>query len=189
MPGRTFAEILKDQPDVADVHIRGGQARRRRRAAYRPARTQPVPLADQHVNEDDPAAAAQKTLGIFKAVEVKADEHLIFGWASVVTKGGKLIVDKQGDVIEPAELENAAYEFVLNARDHGHMHRTIGTGRMVESMVFTDEKQKALGIDLGQEGWFVGFKVDEPAVWDAHKRGELPEFSIGGLAVPVDHLE
>jgi hypothetical protein len=188
MPARTFAEIMKSEPDVGDVHIRGGQARRRRRAAYRPARTQPVAVADENLNANDPAAA-QKMIGVFKAVEIKPDKQQIFGWASVVTKGGKLIVDKQGDIIEPNELEKAAYDFVLEARDHGHMHTQIGTGRLIESMVFTDEKQKALGIDLGQEGWFVGFKVDSDAVWDAHKRGELPEFSIGGLATAVDYEE
>jgi hypothetical protein len=32
-------------------------------------------------------------------------------------------------------------------------------------------------------GWWTGFKVDSPALWAAHKRGERPEFSIGGKAV------
>jgi hypothetical protein len=172
---RTFAEILKDSPTVGDVHIRGGKARRVPRS-----RTRAKDNAEKDLNKG-------ATVGVFKAVEVLPDKQMIFGWASVVTKDGKLIVDKQGDIIEPQVLEDAAYDYVLEARDHGHMHQTIGTGRLVESMVFTAEKQKALGIDLGFEGWFTGFKVAAPEVWDAYRRGELPEFSIGGLAVSEEY--
>jgi len=32
------------------------------------------------------------------------------------------------------------------------------------------------------DGWWVGFLVDDDGVWEAHKRGERPEFSIGGRA-------
>lgn len=122
-------------------------------------------------------------LNIMKA---DPDQHLIFGWASVVEKDGKAIIDKQGDIIPVAELENAAYEFALNSRDGGDMHARTGVAKLVESMVFTKEKQTALGIDLGQVGWWVGFKVHDTELWAAHKRGERPEFSIGGAAIPVE---
>ena len=108
------------------------------------------------------------------------DQQLIFGWASVASRLGNLVVDKQGDVILPEDLEKAAYNFVLYARKHGDMHDRVGTGRMIESMVFTKDKQEALGINIGKVGWWVGFKVDDDELWDAHKRGERPEFSIGG---------
>lgn len=184
---RTFAEIAKDSPAVGDVHIQGTPPGRRKKP--RKPRTF-VETFDAEGDADIFAIKGEdRTIGTFKAVEFQPDQQLIFGWASIATKGGKLVVDKQNDVIEPEELEKAAYDFVLEARDHGHMHQTVGTGRMVESMMFTEEKQKALGIALGFEGWWVGFKVDSEAVWQAHKRGELPEFSIGGLAVPVDYEE
>lgn len=114
------------------------------------------------------------------------DQQLIFGWASVVEKDGHAVIDKQGDIIPIAELENAAYEFTLNSRDHGDMHARKGMGKLVESMVFTKEKQVALGIDIGQVGWWVGFKVHDEDLWAAHKRGERPEFSIGGAAIPYE---
>jgi hypothetical protein len=113
------------------------------------------------------------------------DLQLIFGWASVVEKNGVLIIDKQGDMISPATLEDAAYDFVLHSRQQGDMHDTMGVGRLVESCVFTKQKQEALGINLGMVGWWAGFKVDCPEVWAAHKRGDRPEFSIGGQAVPI----
>ncbi|HZT90295.1 MAG TPA: XkdF-like putative serine protease domain-containing protein [Stellaceae bacterium] len=125
----------------------------------------------------------------FEVRKAEPEQQLIFGWASVVTKNGELVVDKQQDVIEPAELEKAAYEFVLYSRAQGDMHEKVGVGRMIESMVFTKEKQDALGIvvkdEAGRqiEGWWIGFKVDDPGVWAAHKQGERPEFSIGGMAV------
>ena len=66
-------------------------------------------------------------------------------------------------------------------------------GDMIESMVFTREKLEKAGLsaidpDTGQQmfGWFVGFKVDDPTLWEAHKRGERPEFSIGGRGRRVE---
>jgi hypothetical protein len=122
------------------------------------------------------------TLQVTKA---DPDQQLIFGWASVVTKGGQPVIDHQSDIIPVEELERAAYDYVLYARDHSDMHREMGCGRLVESLVFTTEKQAALGIDLGFEGWFVGFRIDDPGLWAAHKRGERPELSIGGTALPM----
>ena len=100
---------------------------------------------------------------------------------------GELVVDKQGDIIPEDELEQAAYEYVLYCRQQGDMHERMGVGRLVESMVFTKQKQEVLGIDLGMCGWFVGFRVDDPGVWKKIKGGELPEFSIGGKAMRVPH--
>lgn len=137
-------------------------------------------------NDDDAAGDADWKLPL-DIVKAAPDQRLIFGWASISEKGGELVVDKQGDVILPEDLEKAAYDFVLYAREHGDMHVKKGTGRLVESMIFTTEKQKVLGVDLGHVGWWVGFRVDDDALWAAHKRGERPEFSIGGKGrrVPI----
>lgn len=123
------------------------------------------------------------------------EQFLVFGFASTVTKNGKVVLDKQDDMIEPHELERAAYEFVLESREQGDMHsRTTKVGRLVESIVFTEEKQKAINaevapygghIDLKREAWFVGFKVDCPDLWSDIRGGKKLEFSIGGSAVPV----
>ena len=121
---------------------------------------------------------------------VKADEdqRLLFGWASVVEKDGALVTDSQGDQISPAELEHAAYDFVIRARIAGDMHEKVGTGHLVESMVFTAEKQEALGIDLALQGWWVGFKIEDDRVWDLIKSGDRPMFSIGGIAQREEKL-
>jgi hypothetical protein len=143
--------------------------------------------ADVRFLDLTPVSNAVKAWAVpMRVAKVDADQQLIFGWASVVEKDGYLIIDKQEDIILPETLEEAAYDFVLHARDHGDMHKDIGTGRLIESMVFTKEKQAALGINLGQVGWWTGFKVDNAEVWAAHKRGERPEFSIGGKAQSIE---
>lgn len=119
----------------------------------------------------------------FTITKAAPEQQLIFGWASVAEKNGQLIVDKQDDVILPEDLEKAAYDFVLYSRRQGDMHNLVGTGRLVESMMFTKQKQDVLGIDLGLQGWWVGFKVDDQRLWHAIKSGDRPQFSIGGRGV------
>lgn len=122
----------------------------------------------------------------FKVSKSVPDKRQIFGWASIATIKGKLVTDYQDDRIRPEVLEKAAYDFVLFHRNQGHMHDITGVGRMIESMMFTTEKQQVLGIDLGKEGWWLGFQVDHDPTWEAIKRGDLPEFSIGGRAIRVE---
>lgn len=51
--------------------------------------------------------------------------------------------------MEPEELENAAYEFVLLYREGGEMHERDGAAVLIESVVFTEEKMQAMGIPVG----------------------------------------
>jgi Putative phage serine protease XkdF len=131
---------------------------------------------------------------------VKLDrvQHLVFGWASIVTVDGKEICDTQGDIISSMTMEDAAYDFVLTARKGGDMHQTSadgtarGVSRLVESIAFTREKQLAMVqslhdqgitnavVDLCCEGWWIGFYVDNPGTWARIESGELKAFSIGG---------
>ena len=74
----------------------------------------------------------------------KADESkcLVSGWANVsVNADGSIPLDWQGDVIAPEELEKAAIGFMLNYRASGVMHDGDAVGTVVESIVFTKEKQ------------------------------------------------
>ena len=119
----------------------------------------------------------------------KADEdkHLVFGWASIaITVDGEQLEDRQKDIIDPEDLEEAAYDYVLNFRDTGEEH--IATmrkkGKLVESCVFTAEKQKAIGIPEGilPTGWWVGFKITDDDAWERIKNGTYRMFSIEGKA-------
>lgn len=112
--------------------------------------------------------------------KIDAAKQQVFGWASVVEEGGKPVVDSQGDVITVDELEKAAYSFNVRKGIAGDNHERIGVGRLIESMVFTVEKQQALGIDLGKVGWWVGFHIQDPDTWAKVASGEYVDFSIGG---------
>ncbi len=123
-----------------------------------------------------------------KLTVMKSDDErqLVFGWANVAVRvDGEQIVDWQEDIIDTEELEKAAYEYVAEFGTAGEMHRRGGIGRVVESVVFTKEKAEALGIppDVLPEGWWIGFKITDDAVWEKIKSGEYSMFSIEGKAV------
>ena len=120
-----------------------------------------------------------------KFTKLDNDKFEAFGWASVaVDEQGNVVVDSQGDTISIDELERAAYEFVRGWATAGVMHERFNVAELIESVVFTPEKIKLLGLtgDVPQ-GWFVGFKIHDAETWQRIKNGELSMFSIGIRAV------
>jgi hypothetical protein len=215
---KTFADVIKQQPSVSGVHVPSASGRRRRRR-NRLTVEESKQLEDQQLEADlstmgqdtipgerrrltrptstavqgapDTEKAWSLPLAILKA---DPDRRLIFGWASVAESDGQVIVDKQGDIIPPEALEEAAYEYVLSSRDGGDMHERRGVSKLVASVVLTSDIKRAMGITSmvpDNVGWFVGFKVHDDELWSAVKRGERPEFSIGGasLAAEVENIE
>lgn len=129
----------------------------------------------------------------FTIAKTVPDQMLVFGWSNVAADAdGRQIEDLQGDIIPTEELEKAAYDHVLRFRSTGEKHDPDlrHKGRLVESCVFTREKQAAMGIPPGilPEGWWVGYKIDDPAAWAKIKSGEYQSFSVGGKGVrtPVE---
>ncbi|MGH6821926.1 MAG: XkdF-like putative serine protease domain-containing protein [Methylocella sp.] len=117
--------------------------------------------------------------------KLNEEKKLIFGWASVVEKDGKDIIDLQDDRIDIGDLEDAVYAYVVDSRSAGEMHaRVEGVGKLVESIVMTREKQHAMGFPEGATplGWWVGYRL-EPDVFAKVKSGEYRMLSIGGSAV------
>ena len=122
----------------------------------------------------------------FRIMKSDDEKMLAFGWANVSMRvDGELIEDWQADIIEPEELENAAYEYVLLYREGGEMHERGGVAVLIESVVFTEEKMQAMGIPAGTlpVGWWIGFKVTDEDVWSKVKNGTYPMFSIEGTAI------
>ena len=121
----------------------------------------------------------------FKVMKSDDERHLAFGWANVsIRADGGLIEDWQEDIIEPEELENAAYRFVEFYREGGEMHERGGAAVLVESVEFTEEKMQAIGIPAGilPVGGWIGFKVLDEEVWEKVKDGTYSMFSIEGTA-------
>lgn len=139
----------------------------------------------------DKAQMPRQPTGRFVIQKSDDERRLAFGWASVSIKvDGEQIVDYHQDMIDPEVLENAAYEFVRLYREGGEMHERGGCAVLVESIVFTAEKQRALGLAESSLpiGWWIGFKVTDDDVWDKVKSGEYTMFSIEGEAIrePVE---
>ena len=76
-------------------------------------------------DKNAPGGVIKGRVAITKAND---DKMLAFGWANVaVTADGERIEDWQHDIIEPEELENAAYNFVELYREGGEMHERGGS--------------------------------------------------------------
>lgn len=166
--------VIKDSPCAGDVHVNvpmgNGKKPNGFKAAWAAFRGK-----KQMTKGNGMSIQAQ----IFKVDE---DTHTVTGWASVIEKDGKPVVDHQGDIIDESTLVKAAHGFMTNHRIGKAMHEGDTVSDAVESMVFTKDLQKALGIDLGMVGWLVKFKLNDDAVWKRVQSGELRSFSIGGKA-------
>lgn len=125
----------------------------------------------------------------YQIAKVNDEERLVFGFASVskLDPQGDLLEDLQGDMIEPADLEKAAYDFAEHYRAINEMHAGEDVGAIVESFVLTPEKLLAMGfpVDVAKAmpvAHWIGCRVSKEAFAKV-KRGELRMFSIEGTAV------
>ena len=117
------------------------------------------------------------------------EKQYVFGWAKIaVDENGNQLIDRQNDLIDPEELEQTAYTYVEFYREAGEMHERGGAGVLIESIIFTKEKMKSLGIEEGTlpEGWWVGFHITDNEVWAKIKDGTYTMFSIEGKAKRIE---
>lgn len=197
---RIAALIEKESLSVGDTHVPTalGNENKRKRLSFAEALAQGKKPQSSVADPAPATEVAAKADFPLRITKMDAEQQKVFGWAYVAQRGDHLIVDKQGDIILPTDLELAAHDYALHWRTQGDMHMLdknnmpVPHGRMIESVIFTTEKAqaglKAIDPETGENlyGWFVAFKVDDPALWEAHKRGERPEFSIGGRGRRVE---
>jgi hypothetical protein len=184
---RSFSDIIKDSPTVADVHTTASLGSRRRRRGQ-----MPISVLGSQTMGDFQATTKSFTISV-PITKVNDELRTVYGWASVNTEKGMVVTDHQDDQVSDAEIVKAAHDFIANSRTGGLLHARTDNGSahrggdIVESLVMTPDVQKALGIDLGKTGWFIGYRVDDPDAWTLVKSGVLKAFSIGGKArrVPV----
>jgi cation transport regulator ChaB len=133
----------------------------------------------------DAAGNWQPPVHTGRIAKLDAAEHLVFGWASVaIRKDGEALEDLQGDLIDPEDLEQAAYQFVLHFGETGVAHQGETVGHLVESLVVTKQKLAAMGLDADAlpQGWWVGFYVPDEDVWRRIEDGTYRMFSVQGTA-------
>ena len=119
--------------------------------------------------------------------KIDQERRMVYGFVTVSTKGGELVVDRQDDTITTDEMRKMAHRYigkrvlgVMHGKGVGKAETPAKFGEIRESAIFDADMQQALGIDLGREGWWIGAYVDDNAAWDRVKKGELQAFSIGG---------
>ena len=113
-------------------------------------------------------------------IKTNDEKRLVYAWASVIKENGQMVVDHQGDIIDEGDLTKAVHRFMLESRMSKEMHKGSETGDVVESMMFSEDLQRALGINLNKVGWMVAIKIKDDDVWKRIKKGELKMLSIGG---------
>lgn len=108
-------------------------------------------------------------------------KNQVFGWAYVAEKNGQRVIDKSGEFIDPSELEDAFYKFVVESRESNDMHEGPITGTLIESFVSTPDKLEAMGLesDALPVGAWVGFQLTKDA-FDLVRAGDRTMFSIEG---------
>lgn len=125
-------------------------------------------------------------MSIQAILKIDEEKRQAFGWASIAVRvDGETVVDFQQDILLAEDLEQAAYEYVALYGSAGEMHLRKDVAKLIESVVFTEEKAVAMGIPTGivpQGGWWVGYHVEDEAVWEKIKSGEYAMFSIEGIA-------
>jgi hypothetical protein len=121
----------------------------------------------------------------------KGDICRVYGYASTsVDSDGSLVVDHQGDIIPPDELEAAVTGFLRSAAATNVEHQGPDVGRVIETALITPERLESYGLAIDkrsphpapQVGWLVGFEVLDPDAASAVRKGELVELSIEGDA-------
>lgn len=130
-----------------------------------------------------------------RVVKLNPERQQVFGWAYVThDPTGEIVVDRSGEFVEDvAVLEKAAYDFVTSSRRGGADHsrhadrdEVIVKSTMIESIVFTPDKIKEMGIPSGtipQGAWWVGFQIHDADIWKSYREGRRTSFSIHGRGV------
>lgn len=110
----------------------------------------------------------------------------VFGWANIsLRKDGEIVTDLHADQIPAEELEQSAYQFVVDQGMSGVDHDGAEpNGVLIESMFFSAEKQQALGITEGTlpVGWWLGFHFPDRGIYESVVKGERTMFSVEGTA-------
>jgi len=120
---------------------------------------------------------------------LKSDSNnCLFGWAYLaIDKDGNQQIDHSGEFVKEEnfeDLELATYAYNLAFREADTQHDMVAKGYLIESVVFTKEKMKAMGIPEGilpQAVW-LGFHFPSDNDYNEICKMSKPMFSLFGKA-------
>ena len=117
------------------------------------------------------------------------ENNLIFGWGYVaIEKDGEQVTDHSGEFVDEEtlkDLEIATYGFNIGSRKSGFGHKGLAKGYLAESMFFTKEKLKVLGLseDALPQGTWLGVWFPDDEDYAKIKKMKSPMFSMEGSAI------
>lgn len=120
-------------------------------------------------------AVRKAVFGRYRICKRDTAAHRIFGFAITGTESG--IENPQGYSVTVKDMELAIYEFMLALPVSA-----IGQpASVIESCVFTEEKQRAIGIPPGilpPFAYWIGFEIHDPGIWEMILQSDFPVFTI-----------
>lgn len=129
----------------------------------------------------------KKRLGrVADAFKNNDEEQLAYGWASVSTVKGEFLEDLQGDTIT-TKAQRQWLHSLMKGQRYGLMeHAGAPIAEVVEGVVFDNDLQKALGIDLGMEGVLTCTHYICSKTWAMVKQGEWMHSIAGRVLIEVE---
>jgi hypothetical protein len=119
-----------------------------------------------------PALKAIQSVDATKAVGVRAAEQMGVFIASVSTVAGELIKDLHGDKMTTQALTEFSRDLMRGTRAGQFDHNGDNRHEVVQSLMLSDDIQKALNIDLGFEPYLVEIHFPDPDDWAEVEKGE-----------------
>lgn len=121
-----------------------------------------------------------------EAAEAAGEERYVLGVVLEPNDGidAALNPDTQGDVYSAADIKKAAHKWMSEFLNVGLMHAELAGRRIVpvESYIVPVDMEIE-GQKIGKGAWMLGAIVEDPALWEAVKAGQLTGWSMGGFAV------
>lgn len=114
--------------------------------------------------------------GQFRICKRDNGKHRVFGYA-IASTDEEGNVSLQGHTVSAMDFELAIYEFIRNLP----VNKSDHPASVIESCVFTKEKQQAIGIPPGilpSLAYWIGFEINNPAIWEMIKASDFPVFTI-----------
>lgn len=112
------------------------------------------------------------------------DGQVVEGWANVVTDDtGEIVIDSHGTHFPIEEIRRAADNFLLYTGMEGNdSHKSVPAMKMVGSIVIDRELQEYLSEHPKMTGWYVRYRITDPALQEQVRLGKRIGFSIEGDA-------
>ena len=160
--GRYYVDIDARNQDAVCLTLEGGKLAGTYRAEI------PIPQETPRV---DVAPQSTRAVSISKA---DARRQIVYG---VVL--APYVVDLDGDVMTPDDIEVAAHDFMAGGATIGYWHDHPADAHVLESYIAPVDMSLG-GQAITKGSWILVTKVNDPDIWAQIESGAIRSYSIGG---------